>query len=391
MSSQNELLQYAAAQVGGLQKDVDSVFGEAYSDKTARQGLLLQMIGDSLAKWENQFSTAKKEIEAKLIKGGNAPAWTGGNGNNLAENQRFQIMAQNFLRNLPFEYQLEKLNEMQKSCPFVLADPNCSSSSGPLSYGYADLYRFLGLQLGTWGVAKVRSPKPAYTPQVPPGNLAMDIDGSRYFTNNPFFVPVNYPIPDYHGNQMMLSIYENNPGSLVKKLRAIYDNFVQNKAKLSGGGASTNADHEKYFVKSNMKDMLTLVHYIMKKEFDPYYLTNYMFSGLNPRPMQTYFRNNLDALLYQMMVGHQWYKPNDSKLSKDMEISSKMMDDVKEYMNKKSHHVPSSRKHSSKRGRPRSSKRKSVHGGQVFPLMPLSAGRKKAKAKRKSKRKSRKH
>ena len=324
--------------------------------------MLLQMMGDSIQTWKKKYGSEKEMMVERVLQGKPAlPLWNTFGGAEPNGTQRFQVLVQNYLQDLPLEYQLNKLNEIQKSCPFLIADPNASKIDDIVKfpgYGYADLYRFMGLQFSNnpYGkmahIAKVGTNKPIYTPQVPPGNLVADVDGSRYYDGNPLYVPA-YPIPDYEGNKILLSIYENNPGTLVKKLENMYNMFTENSMKLmQGGGWGFNPkdEHSKYIINSNFKDMLTLVHHIIKKDMDPRYFTNLMYSPLNPLPMKTYFRNNLDSLMYQMMIGHQIYTPK-KKSSTDMEITSRALQDVKKHMDAdhKADHPAPRRKSGSKK------------------------------------------
>lgn len=234
----------------------------------------------------------------------------------------FQQGAQQFLRSLPFEYQLEQLNKIQDKCPFLLVDPQTRqlTTLGNVKYGLADLYRFMGLSFVPAKIGKVKFSKQKYNPKIP----------AKF---NPLYQPVdyNYSIPDFRGNQILSSIYAQSPSSYYSKLKHFYSNLsnffnisggVDNEYKMSGGG--------KLFIDSSMKDIMELLKYIYKTEADPNYIYNHMLTyGRNDRPMQTYFRNNFDALLNQMAVSHLIYKIKDHHPDKNIKVSSRALENYK--------------------------------------------------------------
>jgi len=246
------------------------------------------------------------------------------------------MMAQRFLRNLPLEYQLDKLNKMQEQCPFILTDPSLRpASSGQINYGFGDLYRFLGLPLSDVKIGRYTPKKPLYKPKLPP--RFYDIKGNLQV--NPLFHPVKYqyPIPDNQANELLSKIYMNSPVFMFHKLVELHNKMGKYHSMTGGNPGQglaipTNKDHNKFYINANFNDMITLVHHIMKKELDPYYLTHHLLSmdadGNRP-PMQSYFRTELDALLFQLLTSNRLYNVNNKKLTDGLNISSKALDQLK--------------------------------------------------------------
>lgn len=358
------LLNQIVTQTVDMGRDVNQIF-DPVSQSQVSIPTIMKIVKDFIHQYEDKMSTKDKVVRDDIIK--NTPEYKNGE----IVPKAFQEMAQRFIRNLPLEYKLERLNKMQKSCPFLLADPLLRPVTGPINYGLADLYRFMGLPLNNISIAKFSAKKPVYKPKLPP--VYIDIDGNPQ--KNPLFHPVkyNYPIPDLIGNEALKKIYMNNPSFMFSKLVGLYDQLGRYQ-KMTGGGiiAPASKEHNKYYIHGGVNEMIKLIYHLMKKELDPYYLTHTLLSkdvdGEGP-PMKTYFHTELDALLFQLLTSHRIYNIHNKKVTTDMEISSKALDKLKsslaEYekhpmMVSASYHtskpIP---KHRSKRSSKRRSKRRS--------------------------------
>lgn len=286
--------------------------------------ILTNVIGDFIGTYQQKVKEVIKDTN-KLIE--NPPVW-----NEKMPPQRYQTLALNFIKRLPFQYKLEYLNKLQQKCPFIITDVLRRPLNGPITYGLADLYRFMGLSSQpTVKMGKLQRKQPLYQPQVPP---VFKYTGNKY-GKNPFYHPVqyNYPIPDVNGNTLLMKLYQNNPMFLFGKLQGLYNKITSYQQYIKGGGEGTNRAHEKFYVKGSYKDMLELINHILKKETDPYYLTNHIYSTdveSNRAPMANYFRNNFDALLFQLISSQHVYKIDKKPIAKGMQISSKVLDSVKQ-------------------------------------------------------------
>jgi hypothetical protein len=288
--------------------------------------ILSQVIGDTIETFEKRFENTDEESK-KLLD--NPPIW-----NEQITPQRYQTLALHFIQNLPFQYKLEYLNKLQSKCPFVLVDILRRPLNQPIQYGLADLYRFLGFNTQpTVKIGKIKQKQPLYQPLVPP----VFKYSNGQLGQNPLYSPVNYhyPIPDIQGNMKLQEIFKNNPQFLFSKLKNIYQQITNYQKYIKGGGKSlTNKSHEKLYIKESYNDMLELINHILKRETDPYKLTNYIYSTdseCNTPPMATYFRNNFDALLFQLISTNNIYKINSKPLLTDANLSSKALDDLKSY------------------------------------------------------------
>jgi len=78
--------------------------------------------------------------------------------------------------------------------------------------------------------------------------------------------------------------------------------------------------------------MISLTDFILKKELDPFYLTNTLISkgpdGECP-PMAKYFRTELDALLFQLLTSHRIYDVDNKPITDGAYISSKALEQLK--------------------------------------------------------------
>lgn len=240
---------------------------------------------------------------------------------------QFQLDVQRYVRNLPFEYQLEQLNKIQEDCPFLIVDPmrrqlsTLDSAGSNIKYGFADLYRFLGLSYVPAKVGKVKLSQPKKLPSVPA-------------SQNPFYQPVNYnfSIPDTRGNMMLSKLYQFSPHSYYTKIKTIYDKLGSFYGMRGGAKDGIDKKSSDLYIETNMQDMMKLFQHWIERETSPDYLREkYLTMGRSDRPMQNYFNSNFNALLDQMRASHLIYK-FDYKPPKDVEYSSKQLDSLKNAM-----------------------------------------------------------
>jgi hypothetical protein len=270
----------------------------------------------------------------------------------------FQQEVQQFIRNIPFEYKLNYLNKIQETCPFLIVDPltrtiTQNTEMHNINYGYADLYRFLGLSYipGMPGMPgmhnqqqvrllKVPSSKQDYRPKLLP-----DPNSSKYYAfqerplnSNPFYQPVNYPIPDVTGNEYLMKIKLESPAELFKKIKdlhsRVYSMYAGNSNQpmdetgiMTGKGLGKGLEIDggskinKNKIQTETEDLLKLFDYLFKKMTDP----NLIFQS-GERPMKKYFESNFHNLLTQMLIAHGIYNFEDKKPATDFEISSASAD-----------------------------------------------------------------
>lgn len=116
---------------------------------------------------------------------------------------RFQALAQHYLGQFNPVSQLIKLQELQAMVPFMLTDPQRKLLNGrSIKYGYGDLWHFLGYPFSN---GMLRSPE------------------------NPFYHPIQYPIPDPRANQVFAEIHESSPGKQLKELQKFVKQLGKNK------------------------------------------------------------------------------------------------------------------------------------------------------------------
>ena len=334
---------------------------------------LVQIIGDFINDYDKGMVQKTQNMKEKLDK--DMPNFAKFDSQLPEAVKNFQIATQLFIRNVPVEFQLEYFNKIQNECPYILADPLLRKKEGNMMYGLADVYRFIGLPLRKVKIGKYKPNKPIYKPKVMP--IYTDVHGQ--LQQNPLYAPISYsyPIPDSKGNLALQQIYMNNPLSLFTRLKKMYSNLVQMK----GGGSfdKVNQAMDKFYIKGSIKDMIALINYILKKELDPFYLTNTLLSrsiegkDIFQPPMHDYFKKNINSMLFQLLMSHRLYQIDQKPATDKLKVTSPMMEDFmssyNQYGNKpmvmvSSHYKPigtkkSSHKGPQKRRRKRKSRRRS--------------------------------
>jgi len=323
-----------------LAKD-PSQFINPHTGQSYTQNDVMKIIGDFVGEYEKGMAkketVVKEELDLKMPKLEALPeALQSQPAAAMKGLKEFQVATQHFIRNVPLEFKVEYLNKIQKQCPNIIVDPHLRVAEpnvlSQLQYGLADVYRFMGLPLENVTISKFKSKKPLYRPKVMPAYT--DVHGQ--LKTNPFYAPVSYtyPIPDVIGNNAMGQIMVNNPQSLFQQLRKLYYGMLQMKG---GGNFDQVKDTmEKFYIKGNIKDMLSLIDHMLKKELDPLYLTNTLLSKsvntLDPTdimtpPMNTYFKDNMSSLMYQLLMAHRLYQIDAKPATNDLEITSPMMNE----------------------------------------------------------------
>lgn len=289
---------------------------------------LVQIIGDFINDYDKGVVKKSTDLKEKLNK--DMPTFSKFK-SNLPESsvyKEFQIASQHFIRNIPLEFKLEYFNKIQNECPFIIADPLMRKKDGQVTYGLADVYRFIGLPLNKVKIGKYKPNKPLYRPKVMP--VYTDVYGK--LQTNPLYAPVSYayPIPDVQGNMALQQIYMNNPLSLFSKLKKMYSGLIQ----IRGGAGSfdkVNDAMNKFYIKGNIKDMVSLINYLLKKELDPFYLTNTLLSRsiegnqIFDPPMRNYFKKNINSMLFQLLMSHRLYKIDQKPATNKLQVTSPMM------------------------------------------------------------------
>lgn len=225
----------------------------------------------------------------------------------------FRRMIQKHITDLPPQYQLAELNRIQKDCPFGLVDPS-QPKGGPrkqsqggshkqsqggshkqsqggskvltgkrltpkkMHYGYADLYKFLGFP---YSDTPVRS----------------SMQGQ-----NPFYQPLEMPIPDVYANNVLSHIRRFSPGQKLMEAKEIFDDI----SKKSGGAFLVDSKtlDESYYKK--VERMAELAHDVANRVYSPVTLSHFVPG--QERPMKSYLENdnyrNFNDMLWQLQQVH---------------------------------------------------------------------------------------
>jgi hypothetical protein len=198
------------------------------------------------------------------------------------DKSKYQTAIWSYLKDLTPEYQLEKLNNMQRGCPFMIADPlqrSCGTGPKAIMYGYADLYRFMGFPF-TKGLSRVK--------------------------DNPFYNPIEYPIPDHKGNIVLNTIYQMNPKTKLRNMKYLLEHIndpnIRNIYSSEYGGPSprviyggSKKSKKNVSVKSSMLNVVDVLDEILRNQYDPSRLSR-LIDG-QERPMEKYFIDNFATTL----------------------------------------------------------------------------------------------
>lgn len=180
----------------------------------------------------------------------------------------FQAMSQKYLGQFSFIDQLDKLVELQQTVPFMLTDPGQKKikKGTKVKYGYADLFRFQGWPY-TRGMAK---------------------NG-----NNPWYNPIQYPIPDVRGNRVFAKFLDSSPAKQYDEINTLI-RAVESK----GGVFKPNSTEYKtlYGMMFNLAAML-----------DPTFLSKFVPG--QERPTEVYAMKDLDRKLAIMLGLHRIHEP----------------------------------------------------------------------------------
>ena len=168
-------------------------------------------------------------------------------------------------------------NALQNKLKFVLFDPTTRDliNGENIDYGYGDVVRFIGM------------------PRIVSKILRTDI--------NPFYTPINYPVPDFDLNSM-LEMYQDKIRldvklhDLAKYYTIVKKNYILYKKKLDSSDEETARHTNEY-----LNYITTLIQYIRS-------LSVYHQLKLNPivwsktienqtRPMENFIHNDLQELL----------------------------------------------------------------------------------------------
>lgn len=244
----------------------------------------------------------------------------------------YQMLVLKYIKQLPFRHQLPQLNMLQQKAPFLLVDPFLRKMISPIQYGYADLYRFLGLGLAhSKNYVKSRYPPDRIPTLIPdPKNNEYLIKEKRPLDTNPLYTPVSYAytIPDAFGNGRFMDLMKLSPINVYAKLSDMYKTasnyYIDKKGAFSGGSKKEKGDK---YISATYKDMLELIKYLIEREYDPEYIMKYMLK--EKRPMFNYMNNNLDVLLYQMLLSHKVYTFKEPSKNDRVKISSGVFEQYK--------------------------------------------------------------
>lgn len=200
----------------------------------------------------------------------------------------FRRMIQKHITDLPPQYQLDELNRIQKDCPFGLVDPAQSGGSKVKSgkrltpkkmhYGYADLYNFLGFPY---------SDKP----------VRSSVQGQ-----NPFYQPLELPVPDVYANNVLAHIRRFSPEQKLMEAKEIYADIM----KKSGGAFLVDSKtlDESYYKK--VERMAELAHDVANRVYSPVTLSHFVAG--QERPMKSYLEKdnyrNFNDMLWQLQQVH---------------------------------------------------------------------------------------
>lgn len=197
----------------------------------------------------------------------------------LADNPReFQRTLQKHLHELPPQFQLRELNRVQKNCKFSLLDPQGKQlSPKKMHYGYADLYNFLGYPFG-------------------PGIVRSSMQGQ-----NPFYNPIEYPVPNIYSNNVLSYIKRFSPTQKLIDAKEIFDE-INSK---TGGNWLIGPVDSKVLDESNKKKierMAELLYDVANRVYSPVTLSHMVYG--QERPMKTFEDANFNRMLWELNQVH---------------------------------------------------------------------------------------
>ena len=232
--------------------------------------------------------------------------------------KKFQGIVRNFLRaEKNPATQLAFLNKIQKQTKHHLFNidgshkgtrsTKGSSAFNSLKYGYADLLRFLCEPVKSGEVARMTRANPTghrFVVDNINGQYIRTADGKylkvdgpqqtdakaryrREATNNPFYQPIQYDVPDERGNELLEKLYVGARQYYAKKVAEL----AYLKKELS-----TKPSKERR--KSLLENMLLIFRQIHDNRFDPIHLSK-QIKG-QQRPMETYKNEHFYELLEQL-------------------------------------------------------------------------------------------
>lgn len=227
----------------------------------------------------------------------------------------FRRMIQKHMSEIPPQYQLDELNRIQKDLPFGLVDPSQPAKSGgskvksgkrltpkKVHYGYADLYKFLGFP---YSDTPVRS----------------SMQGQ-----NPFYQPLELPVPDVYANNVLSHIRRFSPEQKLMAAKEIYDDIV----KKSGGAVLIDSKtlDESYYKK--IERMAELAHDVANRVYSPVTLSHFVAG--QERPMKSYLEkdnyHNFNDMLWQLQKVHLIKSINPAPNVTNYKISESAMKQV---------------------------------------------------------------
>lgn len=191
----------------------------------------------------------------------------------------FQTALQKHLAELPPQFQLGELNRVQKKCKFNLLDPQGKQlSTKKMHYGFADLYKFLGYPFG-------------------PGIARNSMQGQ-----NPFYHPIEYPIPNIYSNNVLSHIKRFSPTQKLIDAKEIFEEMNSQAGGNSWfvGPVDSKVLDESY--KKKIERMAELLSDVANRVYSPVTLSH-LVSG-QERPMKTYQDLNFNRLLWELNQVH---------------------------------------------------------------------------------------
>lgn len=194
---------------------------------------------------------------------------------------KFQKDVQKYIKSLHPKLRLPELNKLQQSCPFLIADPAMKKlkKNSSVSYGYADLMRFLG-----WNY-----------------DASQNIIKS---SENPLYFQIKYPFPDVYGNVMLAQMKNmSDYGTILADLNNQLDSVTRSYKK----------DPKKNRVKRNKAyvDIFNTAYNIIEQSTNPVSLSKFIVG--QERPMYKYQKDNFYNTLLAFNQLHKMHPASKGK------------------------------------------------------------------------------
>lgn len=176
------------------------------------------------------------------------------------DKKTYQKQALEFILKVPEQFKLKALNSIQDNLDFVLLDLKSKEKFGKMKYGPADLLHFLGIE----DRKLIRK------------------------TDNPFYAPIKYPIPDYRGNAYLNYMYDLHNSD--KYMRVLFRHLGDAKRILKKKSLTPK---EKEIISSKFFDIFQIYNTLENLKYNPIFVSK----TKQTRPMENYRYKHLVEII----------------------------------------------------------------------------------------------